>query len=224
VTGYYDSNLAADRLRRVYEVAPARARQYLDAEISHALERIRPGDVVLDLGCGYGRVMPRWAARAALVVGVDTSLASLSLAHRMLEGRPNCLLVNADALTLPFRSAGLDVVACIQNGLSAFHVDRAALVREAVRVTKPGGTVLFSTYSPKFWDHRLEWFRLQSEAGLLGEIDPDRTGDGVIACKDGFTGTAVKAEALIALAKGLNADARLREVDESSLWLELTPR
>lgn len=224
MTGYYDSDLAAERLRRVYEIAPPRIRRYLDAEMSHVLERIGQGDVVLDLGCGYGRAMPGWAVRAGLVVGVDASLASLLLAHRMLEGLPNCLLVNADAVTLPIRSAGLDVVACIQNGLSAFHVNGEALVREAVRVTRPGGAVLFSTYSPKFWDYRLEWFRLQSEAGLLGEIDQARTGDGVIACKDGFTGTAIKAETLMSLTGGLDVEARLREVDESSLWLEITPR
>jgi len=207
----------------VYQIAPPRVRQYLEAELLHVLASIEPGDSVVDLGCGYGRAVPAWAGRAALVVGVDASLPSLSLARRRLQRIPNCLLVNADATALPLPAGGVDLVACIQNGLSAFHVDNRSLVREAVRVARPGGSVLLSTYSSKFWEHRLEWFRLQSQAGLLGEIDTERTGDGVIVCKDGFTGTAIKPEQLIALAEGLEVRAELREVDDSSLWLEITP-
>jgi ubiquinone/menaquinone biosynthesis C-methylase UbiE len=224
VSGYYDSMLAAERLRRVYDIAPPRVRQYLDAEIDHVAGHIRPDHTILDLGCGYGRAMLRLAAKAALVVGVDKSQASLTLASRMLGADPRYLLVNADALALPFRTGQFDVIACIQNGLSAFHVDPRLLVAEAVRVTRPGGTVLLSTYSEKFWEHRLEWFRLQSRAGLLGELDTAKTGNGVIVCKDGFTGTAFKAETLMSLAKGLDVAARLREVDESSLWLEITAK
>jgi 2-polyprenyl-6-hydroxyphenyl methylase/3-demethylubiquinone-9 3-methyltransferase len=221
---YYSDRLAADRLRRVYEIAPPRVRQYLDAEVEHVLTRMRSGDKILDLGCGYGRIIPRLAAKAALVVGIDTSEASLGLAGQMLASVPNCLLVGADALALPFDSGTFDVISCIQNGISAFHVDHAALIAEAVRVIGQGGIVLFSTYSDKFWDDRLAWFQIQSEAGLLGEMDYAKTGDGVIACKDGFVGTAVKPDALMSLTKGLNADASLIEVDESSLFLEIVPR
>ena len=60
---------------------------------------------------------------------------------------------------------------------------------EAVRVTRDGGICLFSSYSDRFWDHRLEWFKIQSEKGLLGEIDWERTGNGIIVCKDGFEAT-----------------------------------
>jgi hypothetical protein len=47
--------------------------------------------------------------------------------------------------------------------------------------------VLFSSYSPRFWDPRLEGCRIQAEHGVVGEIDEDATGNGVIVCKDGFT-------------------------------------
>lgn len=53
-------------------------------------------------------------------------------------------------------------------------------------LTKPAGTVLFSNYSKKFWDELLCWFYAQAEKELIGEIDYDRTHDGIIICKDGF--------------------------------------
>jgi 2-polyprenyl-6-hydroxyphenyl methylase/3-demethylubiquinone-9 3-methyltransferase len=85
-------------------------------------------------------------------------------------------------------------------------------------VCRPGGTALFSTYAARFWEQRLEWFRLQSEAGLLGEIDWQRTKEGFIACKDGFTATTVSPDEFRSLAAGLPAELVLTEVDGSSLF------
>jgi len=223
VTGYYDDKLSAERLLRCYEIAPPRVKQYLEAEIDYVLQKIRPGDLVIELGCGYGRVLRRLVSKARLVIGVDTSLASLLLAQQMLHGVSNCQLIKMNALHLAFCDRTFDLVACIQNGISAFHVNQKELIRESIRVTRPGGTVLFSSYSDKFWDDRLEWFRLQSDAGLLGEIDPEKTGDGVIVCKDGFTGTTVRPEQFRSLTAGLNVDARLVEIDKSSLFWEIIP-
>jgi SAM-dependent methyltransferase len=222
--GYYDDKLSAQRLLRCYEIAPPRVQQYLEAEIEHVLQKIRPGDLVLELGCGYGRVLRRLVSKARLVIGVDTSLASLLLAQQMLDDVSNCQLISMNALHLAFRDRTFDLVTCIQNGISAFHVNQEDLIQESIRVTKPGGTVLFSSYSDKFWNDRLEWFRLQSEAGLLGELDPEKTGDGVIVCKDGFTGTTVRPEQFRSLTAGLNADVQLVEIDESSLFCEIVPR
>ena len=114
------------------------------------------------------------------------------------------------------------MVVCVQNGLSAFHADPQTVVREAVRVTRPGGLVLLSTYAAKFWPHRLEWFRLQAAHGLLGEIDEEATRDGHIVCKDGFTARTISPEEFLALTSGLAVQRRtLAEVDESSLFCEI---
>lgn len=221
MAGYYDDKLSAERLKRVYDVATPRVRQYLDAEVEHVLGFIRPRDVVLELGCGYGRVLPALAAITKGVVGIDTSRASLELARETLADAGNVRLAAADAVKLPFRDAVFDVVACIQNGISAFHVDRRALIAEAVRVTRPGGTVLFSSYSDKFWEDRLEWFEMQAGAGLLGEIDYEKTGGGVIVCKDGFTATTVGTDEFRELTAGLNAEVNITEVGGSSVFCEI---
>jgi SAM-dependent methyltransferase len=220
VSAYYSDKLSATRLKQVYEIVPVRVRQYLDAEVSHVLEKIRPGYLVAELGCGYGRIIPRLAAKAGWVVGIDTSAASLGYAREALDV-PNCLLSRMNAVNLAFLDGVFDCVVCIQNGISAFHVDQQALVSESVRVAKVGGTVLFSSYSEKFWKDRLEWFELQSKAGLVGEIDYEKTTDGVIVCKDGFTATTVSRDHFLALTAQLDADVRIVEVDGSSLFCEI---
>ncbi len=221
MASYYEDKLSAERLKRCYEIAPPRVQQYLEAEVAHVLEKVHAGDMVLELGCGYGRVLPLLAQKAGTVIGIDVSLASLSMANQMLVNVSNCHLLGMNAVQLAFHDRIFDGVICIQNGISAFHVDQQALIRESVRVTKPGGYVLFSSYSDKFWEERLRWFQIQSEAGLLGEIDDEKTGEGVIVCKDGFTATTVRPGDFLALTSGLNLEVWVVEVDESSVFCEL---
>ncbi len=223
MASYYAERLSAERLRQCYEIAPRRVQQYLDAEIDHVVSRIRPTDMVLELGCGYGRVMRKLAAKAPTVVGIDTSAASLRLAREILSGLPNCRLLQMDAVALGFRDRIFDLVVCIQNGISAFGVNRRALVAESIRVTRPGGRVLLSSYSEKFWKPRLEWFELQAAHGLLGKIDWDATGDGVIVCQDGFRATTVSPDEFRSLASEFNVRAHIEEVDESSVFCEIVP-
>ena len=223
MSGYYRQKLSAKRLKQAYDMAPPRIRQYLEAEVDHVLGKIRTGDTVLELGCGYGRILPSLAQRARRVIGIDTSLSSLLLAQEMLADIANCFLLQMNAIQLAFSDKALDVVVCIQNGISAFHVDQRRLIEESVRVVKPGGSALFSSYSEKFWEERLEWFRRQSEAGLLGEIDVEKSRDGLIVCQDGFTATTVGEELFQALTADMAADVSIAEVDESSLFCEILP-
>jgi 2-polyprenyl-6-hydroxyphenyl methylase/3-demethylubiquinone-9 3-methyltransferase len=221
MAGYYTEHLSAERLRQCYEIAPPRVQQYLAAEVAHVVRRIRPADTVLELGCGYGRVLQQLAGRAGTLIGIDTSPASVQLARKLLAATPQCEVLQMDAGALGFRDAAFDAVLCIQNGISAFKVDRRVLFAESVRVTRRGGRVLFSSYAAKFWPHRLEWFRLQSACGLLGEIDRAATGAGVIVCKDGFRAVTLGPDEFLALATETGVRAQVSEVDESSLFCEV---
>lgn len=213
---YYSDKLSAERLRRCYQVAPPRVQQYLRAEIDFVAQHIQPADRVLELGCGYGRALEPIVGRARRVVGIDTSLDSLAMAIETTGGGAG--LAAMDASRLAFIDNCFDVVLCIQNGIAAFGVDRQTVFNEAVRVTKPGGTALFSSYSERFWPDRLEWFRAQAERGLLGEIDEVATGGGVIVCKDGFRAETVGPDELALLSAGADAKARIIEVDNSSVF------
>jgi 2-polyprenyl-6-hydroxyphenyl methylase/3-demethylubiquinone-9 3-methyltransferase len=221
VSGYYSEKLSAERLRRCYDIAPPRVRRYLQSELDFVLGYVRPSDRVLELGCGYGRVLRPLLKRAAVVTGIDSSLESLKLAREELGGESRCHLAVMDAARLAFRRRRFDLVVCIQNGISAFAVDQPTLIREAVRVTRGGGRILFSSYAPEFWSDRLEWFRMQSSEGLVGEIDEQATGDGVIVCKDGFRATTVGPREFRALADELGLPVELHDVNESSLFCEI---
>lgn len=222
-TGYYRNKLSAERLKLCYQIAPPRVKQYLRAETEFVLQNIRSSDMVLELGCGYGRVLRKLVQKTKLAIGVDTSIDSLLLGRKMLSGFKSCILLKMDAVQLGFLDQTFDRVICVQNGISAFHVNQKDLIQESIQVTKRRGKVIFSSYSDKFWEHRLEWFRLQSKAGLVGEIDYEKTGNGLIVCKDGFTATTVSPGKFRELTAEFDVDTKTVEVDESSIFCVIIP-
>ncbi|HWR83705.1 MAG TPA: class I SAM-dependent methyltransferase [Candidatus Deferrimicrobium sp.] len=217
---YYSHKLSADRLRQVYEIAPPAVQAYLKAEIEFVISRLSSTESLLELGCGYGRVIATLSGHVDSLWGIDTSLASLRMARDYLGSLP-CHLIAADASRLPFPGATFDVVVCIQNGISAFAIEKLCLMKEAVRVTRPGGKVLFSSYAESFWPHRLAWFEAQAEHGLIGEIDYQATGNGVIVCKDGFRAVTDGPGEFQSLAASIGIVPRIVEVAHSSLFCEL---
>ena len=68
---------------------------------------------------------------------------------------------------------------------------------------------------------RLEWFELQSEHGLIGKIDYEKTKNGTIICEDGFKATTYTAEDFKLLLKPFNIEPKLKEVDNSSLFCKI---
>ena len=221
MTSYYAERLAGSRLRQCYELASPRVKRYLDAEIEHVRGRLKPTDVVLELGCGYGRVAVVLADAAQHVVGIDTAEESLTIARELFADRDDCEFLAMDASIMSFPESRFDVVVCVQNGICAFGVPAEQLVREALRVTRGGGRALFSTYSSRFWHERLSWFETQAEAGLLGRIDREATGDGVIVCEDGFRAGSMSEADLRGLCDSLGVPYEVVEVDESSLFCEI---
>src|SRR4029453_15278551 len=83
-----------------------------DGVIEAAMWSIRPwaGATVLDVGCGTGFHLPRWAERAAHVVGVEPHPPLVALARRRVRGLPNVEVRAGVAQDLPVGDASVDVV------------------------------------------------------------------------------------------------------------------
>jgi 2-polyprenyl-6-hydroxyphenyl methylase/3-demethylubiquinone-9 3-methyltransferase len=218
--GYYTDKLAGERLRACYDLATPRIKAYLEAEIEFVLARTTSSMLALELGCGYGRVLERLLPRVRMAFGIDTSPSSLRMAREYLARQPSVCLACMDSVQMGLRDCAFDLTICIQNGICAFAVDQQQLLRETIRVTRSGGLVMFSSYTPQFWEHRLEWFEIQSAHHLIGEIDYQATGNGVIVCKDGFRATTADRPTFEKLAASLGVTTLITEVDGSSLFCE----
>jgi SAM-dependent methyltransferase len=121
----------------------------------HHLPRLVPfddfgGRRVLEVGCGAGTDLVRFARGGAIVTGVDLAPSSIALArkHFALEGRRAELLV-ADGEALPFADRSFDLV--YAHGVVQYTTDDRALVRECRRVLKHGGVAVFQVYNRISW-------------------------------------------------------------------------
>jgi ubiquinone/menaquinone biosynthesis C-methylase UbiE len=121
----------------------------------HHLPRLIPfdrfrGRNVLEVGCGAGTDLIRFARHGAIATGIDLASSSIKLAKDNFahEGRRADLVV-ADGQTLPFRDQAFDFV--YAHGVVQYTTDARALVGECRRVLKPGGTAVFQVYNRISW-------------------------------------------------------------------------
>jgi ubiquinone/menaquinone biosynthesis C-methylase UbiE len=108
---------------------------------------VRPGDAVLDVGCGTGNAALTARRAGGDVVGVDVTRPMLALArdNAAVAGYDDISWVEGDAETLPFGDDTFDVV--LSNFGHVFAPDPARATENLVRVAKPGGRVAFTAWS-----------------------------------------------------------------------------
>lgn len=140
------------------------------------LAQISPGDRALDVCCGTGDVSFRLAEAGADTVGFDFSDPMLAVArHRLAETRPvagpgRLEFQQGDALNLPFKDAGFDVVTISYGLRNLADFDRG--LAELLRVLKPGGRLLVLDFGkPDFAPWRWLYFQyLRRGCPLFGQI------------------------------------------------------
>lgn len=109
------------------------------------------GRRILEVGCGIGTDLVRFARGRARVTGVDLAGRSVDLARRNLKlhGLRAEGLCVADGAALPFDSGRFDVV--YAHGVLQYAAAPERIVAEARRVLKPGGEAVFMVYNRYSW-------------------------------------------------------------------------
>jgi len=108
------------------------------------------GQMVLEVGCGAGVDLARFAKGGALVTGVDLAPSAIDLARANFgqQGLRGEFQV-ANGEQLPFPDDRFDLV--YAHGVVQYTPDPARLVEECRRVLKPGGRAVFQVYNRISW-------------------------------------------------------------------------
>ncbi len=115
----------------------------------HLIERIVPFGAkdVLELACGTGRLTRHLADRhpeRTRIVATDVNPAMLAHAKALITDR-EITWEAVDAVSLPYPAASFDLVVA-QFGVM-FYSDRITAYKEALRVLRPGGRLLFTCWN-----------------------------------------------------------------------------
>jgi ubiquinone/menaquinone biosynthesis C-methylase UbiE len=147
---YLDEQYGTDERLRIRVETHQRFSERTDDFFEWVLDRLdpRPGDLVVDVGCGVGSIHPSLCARGVrAVLGVDRSRAMVEASQRQAnERRLPVVVIEGDAQALPLPDHAYD---CAMANHMLFHVpDQRAALRELRRVLSPCGRVVLTAAAP----------------------------------------------------------------------------
>jgi len=125
-------------------------------QIADIKAHVQPTDIVLDYGCGYGRVaqylLPQYPI--AGYIGLDSAYDMLTLFKQRYTGsgeeqQTPLLLINGDIHTVPLKDNTIDVVVVSAVFLHNHKEVVKRSMAELKRVLKPGGTLLVYSSFPR---------------------------------------------------------------------------
>ena len=133
--------------------------------------RYRPGERILDSGCGSGRNMEWFLHNSYDITGIDQSGKAISAARARASkiGRDDVVFMQCPVEKTPLDDAAFDHV--ISSAVLHFARDHGhfdAMMAEIIRLVKPGGTL---------------WIRMASDVGIRHLIE--MTESGVCQIPDG---------------------------------------
>ena len=129
----------------------------------------RPGSV-LDIGCGSGRLTVELARRGAAATGIDTNERQLVAARERTAGAGAEVTFARGDMNEPLAFADAEFEAVTSRLALMIARDPVATLREAARVTAPGGAVVTAVWA------RIEenpWFG-EPRAAVAEALGPER--------------------------------------------------
>ena len=146
-------------------------------QIEDIKAHVKPGDILLDCGTGYGRVAKYLLPQVALggYIGADSAYDMLNLFkerydHNPAEQTTPLLLLNADIHTIPLVSASADVTIVSAVFLHNHKTVVGNAMEEIKRVIKPGGKLLvYSSFPRSATFMGLQGLAYQALLNLMGK-------------------------------------------------------
>jgi ubiquinone/menaquinone biosynthesis C-methylase UbiE len=138
---------------------------YLTRVVDFAAYR---GKNLLEVGCGAGIDLVRFAREGANVTGIDLSETAIDLALKNFKrSKQNADLRVMNGECMQFEDNSFDVV--YAHGVLQYTADSAKMINEIYRVLRPGGEAIIMVYNKRSW---LNLMRIVTHVSLEHEDAP----------------------------------------------------
>jgi SAM-dependent methyltransferase len=171
-------------------------------EVDHVVAALglRPGERVLDVGCGTGRHAHELARRGIEVHGIDISRRFIALASEAAV--PLATFERADARSMAFESE-FDAVICLCQGAFGMMTadgEDGAVVGGLARALKPGGRLALSAFNAYFAVRYHDDADFDASSGVSHEVTEIHSESGESRTVDLWTGCYTPRELRLLLA------------------------
>ena len=115
-----------------------------------------PGIRVSELGCGYGRIIKKFASDTHFVMGIHNAQPNIEAPRMYLQNINNVDVIKMNVNSLAFDDYSFDLVLCLQIALSVFSVDPLVVLKKVINTHR---NIIFST--------RFDFFKFNNNRRIL---------------------------------------------------------
>lgn len=156
------NNITTEKVRQVYESGifdkmvgtnrengepPQILKKFFTGDIDYIENKLEKSGKVLEIGCGFGRLLPYLAKVSREVVGIDFSKLQVKKSRALFRNNKNVKVELMSAEKLKFKDGIFDTTACLNCSLGNMPGIESLVISEMKRVTKKGGKVIVRVFA-----------------------------------------------------------------------------
>lgn len=164
---------------KIIEKSPRLIQEFLDGEIKFLKKYIQPNEIILDVGCGYGRLLKLLSKNAKRVVGIDFSESLLEHTKQNLAGKDNVELYLMRAERMDFDDERFDYVLCLYSTFGNMPGIELDVLKEMKRVCKKGGEIIISVFSENAKEVQIENYKRAGLTNIRDDREAIHTEEGL---------------------------------------------
>lgn len=120
---------------------------FLSGEIAFIEKHFKSNSSILEIGCGYGRLLEILASKSSKLIGIDFSKRMVGLSKQNLSKIQNVSVELMEADRLSFKNESFDYVVCLDGGFGNMPNIELDVLKEMKRTCKKGGEIIVSVFS-----------------------------------------------------------------------------
>lgn len=184
---------------------PKLIQEFLDGEVKFIEEHIKPNKKILEIGCGYGRLLKILSKNANNVSGIDFSKSLLKKAKENLKDKKNVQILEMNAKNLSFKDDFFDYSLCLDASFGNMPKIEKEVLKEMKRVTKKEGEIIISVFSENAKEAQIENYK------RIGLTDIKEDGKAIITSEGMYSRRFTK-EDLLNLFKEIGMECTIIKV------------